>query len=343
MQVVDSAGTVQNSYVYDEWGNTVSETEKVENHFKYAGEIQDKETGLYYLRARYYDPMDGRFLNRDTYEGDISNPTSQNLFTYCGNNPLKYVDPSGHDWGASILVAGSVGRVGSGINDASAPAGIIEMFGPAAINKLLNNPAADKINLGIRLMGIAYKATSPNNTPEQNSIAAVKALGQWMGVKKNYQEFSNVFGSNNAKFLKAFLAGTLPTDKSNHYNLNETNDPQSINEWKNNPYVKQARRQAQNGRNTDKDISSVDAGIATVPSGLFFTNGFDNAPLRNGGFHLTVTVNKAEGKIQFEVRNELTVTSLILHDSDTFGDINTSSGPGHTVKVYYRWEEPLKR
>ncbi|MGE5371936.1 MAG: RHS repeat-associated core domain-containing protein [Solirubrobacterales bacterium] len=101
VQIVDSNGEVVNTYQYDEWGNTTQETEKVENHFKYSGEIFDKETGLYYLRARYYNPQLGRFLNKDTYEGDITNPMSLNLYAYCGNNPLKYVDPTGH-WGIDV-------------------------------------------------------------------------------------------------------------------------------------------------------------------------------------------------------------------------------------------------
>ena len=58
------------------------------------GEVEG--TGLYYLQARYYDPSIGRFLNEDTYEGQIDNPLSQNLYTYVSNNPLIYSDPTGH-------------------------------------------------------------------------------------------------------------------------------------------------------------------------------------------------------------------------------------------------------
>ncbi|WP_239711536.1 RHS repeat-associated core domain-containing protein [Paenibacillus sp. 19GGS1-52] len=70
--------------------------EEISNPFKYTVELYDEETGLYYLRARYYDPSMGRFLNEDTYEGQIDNPLSQNLYTYVSNNPLMYADPSGH-------------------------------------------------------------------------------------------------------------------------------------------------------------------------------------------------------------------------------------------------------
>ncbi|WP_339190355.1 MULTISPECIES: RHS repeat-associated core domain-containing protein [unclassified Paenibacillus] len=96
VQIVDTNGTVVNSYTYDVWGNIVHQTEGISNSFKYAGEIYDEETGLYYLRARYYDPSIGRFINEDTYEGQIDNPLSLNLYTYTINNPLKFIDPSGH-------------------------------------------------------------------------------------------------------------------------------------------------------------------------------------------------------------------------------------------------------
>ncbi|THF73415.1 RHS repeat domain-containing protein [Cohnella fermenti] len=101
VQIVDTAGAIVNSYSYDEWGNLASQSEQISNMFKYAGEVYDSETGLYYLRARYYDPSMGRFINEDTYEGQIDNPLTLNLYTYVGNNPLRYTDPSGHcftDW-----------------------------------------------------------------------------------------------------------------------------------------------------------------------------------------------------------------------------------------------------
>ncbi|WP_019909195.1 RHS repeat domain-containing protein [Paenibacillus sp. HW567] len=95
-QIVDTSGKVVNSYSYDEWGNITNQTEGISNPFKYTGEIYDEETGLYYLRARYYDPNIGRFLNEDTYEGQIDNPLSMNLYTYVENNPINFTDPSGH-------------------------------------------------------------------------------------------------------------------------------------------------------------------------------------------------------------------------------------------------------
>ncbi|WP_411347185.1 RHS repeat-associated core domain-containing protein [Paenibacillus sp. WLX2291] len=100
VQMIGTDGNVVNSYQYDEWGSLTQQKETVGNEFKYAGETYDAETGLYYLKARYYDPAQGRFLNEDTYEGEINNPLSLNVYTYVHNNTLIHADPTGN-WCAS--------------------------------------------------------------------------------------------------------------------------------------------------------------------------------------------------------------------------------------------------
>ena len=90
--ITDCHGTVLNHYAYDAFGNRTVEEETVENRFGFAGEMMDAVTGQYYLRARFYNPVIARFLSEDTYYGD-----GLNLYAYCHNNPVRYVDPSGHE------------------------------------------------------------------------------------------------------------------------------------------------------------------------------------------------------------------------------------------------------
>ena len=54
------------------------------------------ETGTYYLRVRYYDPRIGRFLSEDSEHGNPTDPLSLNLYTYCWDNPLLYIDYTGN-------------------------------------------------------------------------------------------------------------------------------------------------------------------------------------------------------------------------------------------------------
>ncbi len=84
------------TYRYDAYGNTTKSNNTLNNPYQYNAEYTDSSTGLQYLRARYYDSSQGRFTAKDTYLGTILNPLSRNLYTYVENNPLNYVDPSGH-------------------------------------------------------------------------------------------------------------------------------------------------------------------------------------------------------------------------------------------------------
>ena len=84
-------GDVLNSYQYDAFGMSLGTTEKLNNRIRYTGQQYDDVTGQYYLRARYYNPVAGRFMQEDVYQGD-----GLNLYAYCGNNPVVYDDPSGY-------------------------------------------------------------------------------------------------------------------------------------------------------------------------------------------------------------------------------------------------------
>ncbi|WP_018756419.1 polymorphic toxin-type HINT domain-containing protein [Paenibacillus terrigena] len=109
VELRDEAGNILNQYSYDIWGKPINQTEQVHNPFRYSGELWDDTTQLQYLRARWYDPSIGRFINEDTYEGEQNNPLSLNLYTYVSNNPLIYFDPSGHFLILSSGVGGDSG------------------------------------------------------------------------------------------------------------------------------------------------------------------------------------------------------------------------------------------
>ncbi len=84
----DGTKTVKR-YTYDAYGNAIRDNEEDDNPYRYCGENYDEETGLYYLRARYYDPSIGRFMSEDPAQDGL------NWYVYCYNNPLKYIDKNG--------------------------------------------------------------------------------------------------------------------------------------------------------------------------------------------------------------------------------------------------------
>ncbi|WP_185652655.1 RHS repeat domain-containing protein, partial [Clostridium sp. DJ247] len=91
VNLTDILGNIVNSYSYDAFGNTLEASEQVHNRFRYSGEQFDSVTNQYYLRARFYNPVVGRFTQEDEYRGD-----GLNLYAYVGSNPVNYFDPTGY-------------------------------------------------------------------------------------------------------------------------------------------------------------------------------------------------------------------------------------------------------
>ena len=85
--ITNDAGVVVQAYEYDEWGNIANGS--AVSGYAYTGREWDPETGFYYYRARYYDPVLARFISEDP-AGDGPNP-----YVYCGNSPTNAVDPLG--------------------------------------------------------------------------------------------------------------------------------------------------------------------------------------------------------------------------------------------------------
>jgi RHS repeat-associated protein len=95
--VTDVNGNIVAQAHYDPWGNRITSSGSLVQPFRYAGYYYDEETGLYYLKNRYYSPVLGRFLTRDGI-GYIrhSDPQTLNLYSYAGNNPVNLTDPTGN-------------------------------------------------------------------------------------------------------------------------------------------------------------------------------------------------------------------------------------------------------
>ncbi|MBK8127145.1 MAG: RHS repeat-associated core domain-containing protein [Elusimicrobia bacterium] len=82
-----------------------------ETAWRFTGQRQDDGTGLYYFNARYYDPALGRFITPDTMVQAPYDPQTLNRYTYCRNNPVNLVDPSGN----SFSLNRTINRVGKSL------------------------------------------------------------------------------------------------------------------------------------------------------------------------------------------------------------------------------------
>ena len=116
LQRIDSKGEITETYLYDGRGSVVGSVNEnnqfvsysytaygelmpdspTPNVYGYNAEATDYETGLQYLRARYYDTSVQRFVQEDDYRGDYTSPASLNRYVYVQGNPVMRIDPSGY-------------------------------------------------------------------------------------------------------------------------------------------------------------------------------------------------------------------------------------------------------
>ncbi|HEX9938189.1 MAG TPA: RHS repeat-associated core domain-containing protein [Longimicrobium sp.] len=106
LALTDSAGTVKNQYRYSPYGVAELVSETVANPLRYAAREWDADAGLYFNRARWYDPQFQRFVSQDPIgiEGGL------NLYAYADNDPVNANDPSG------LVVCVDLGRLRWGVD-----------------------------------------------------------------------------------------------------------------------------------------------------------------------------------------------------------------------------------
>jgi RHS repeat-associated protein len=103
--LTNTSGVVNQTYIYDSFGNISSTTGTFVQPFRYTGREFDTETGLLYYRARYYDASTGRFPSEDSARWAGS---GVNFYIYSMNNPTNFRDPTGH----TVGVEGSLQDIG---------------------------------------------------------------------------------------------------------------------------------------------------------------------------------------------------------------------------------------
>ena len=98
MRLIDSAGETKATYSYDPYGQVLRANGAMAevNPLQYRGYYCDADTEFYYLQSRYYDPEICRFVNYDRYASTGNGFIGQNMFSYCNNNSITYIDRAGY-------------------------------------------------------------------------------------------------------------------------------------------------------------------------------------------------------------------------------------------------------
>jgi RHS repeat-associated protein len=119
--------------------------------YKFTDQEHDSSTGLYNYDARFYDPVIGRFIMADTVVPEWDNPQSMNRYSYCLNNPLIYIDPSGHtttgesfdEWGYDAYSSGNYIEAYMWAFGSTA----WSFFGMESVSKVYDNAITDRNDL----------------------------------------------------------------------------------------------------------------------------------------------------------------------------------------------------
>ena len=131
--------SIEAIYIYDAWGNhqVYKSSGLIDNDpysigninpLRYKGYYYDKETNLYYLMSRYYDPSIGQFISPDDYTYlDINKVSGYHLYAYCNNNPVMNEDPDGHmpDWAKWIIGGATIVGIGIATFFTGGAAGVV--------------------------------------------------------------------------------------------------------------------------------------------------------------------------------------------------------------------------
>jgi RHS repeat-associated protein len=182
---VNAVGGVIASFRYRAYGQTAQTNgSSTPSYLGYAGQLLD-QSGLYYLRARWYDPVSGRFASRDAQAGSPNRPGTLNLYHYAGANPVMNSDPSG-----TFCILGSV----RGTATFGSPPPLIGTWLQAsatfALGVGLCIDSAEGLTVGGFYSGGAFVKTPYFSASTQ--AGPTWALGAYAGVSPN-------FGSNNAR------------------------------------------------------------------------------------------------------------------------------------------------
>ena len=165
---------ITDTYAYDSFGILVTNTGTTTNFYRYSGEQYDPTLGLTYLRARYVNTGTGRFINRDSFEGNADEPMSLHRYLYAHDDPVNNIDPSGNEIEA-VLTAISISG-GLAANNAAPTAKAKDAA--KALTKLKFSPKNKDAGIVERLLLAESKTPfSPGGFNKSEVFQGMSAIG----------------------------------------------------------------------------------------------------------------------------------------------------------------------
>jgi RHS repeat-associated protein len=194
--VTDANGDIEQTFAYDIFGELRKASGSGGATYTFTGEENDHD-GLVYLRARYYEPMTGRFTSRDPFPADAVDTQTFNRYVYVKNNPTNYVDPSGEVAFLAALAAPEGVAAAAAIGTALvAAAPYVKATGQAVtalLQRSINAHLSEQSGRNGARSSAAKQGSGPtnpgNNGPDPNRFSK---YGRWLlSIPKLGHIFSN--------------------------------------------------------------------------------------------------------------------------------------------------------
>ncbi|MDO8663129.1 MAG: SpvB/TcaC N-terminal domain-containing protein [Candidatus Omnitrophota bacterium] len=197
--ITDKDGNQIGLTEFTPYGSISKQSGSYDPKYKFNGK-ELESTGLYFYGARYYDQELGRFISADTIVQASYDPQSLNRYSYCRNNPINYIDPTGHWWFIGIIVGAILGGVSSAVNNQPVWQGALMgalggalVAGGAALATEMGLSAGLGATIGGIVGGVASSAVNGGNI-------GVSALTGGLGAGIGYGLGSWASGWNSGSF-----------------------------------------------------------------------------------------------------------------------------------------------
>jgi choice-of-anchor C domain-containing protein len=201
--LTDVSGNVTDTYSYEAFGNLVGQMSSTANVYLYAGEQRDGDVGFYYLRARYHNSMQGRFLSNDPASGVLFDPPSLHRYLYTANDPIGKADPTGEKYTLTELgLVSAIGGILGGLSTrvanyalgrpttkASLAVGIVTGAALGPLSLLYAEIGALAVAYGtVSSLGVGVEVfLSDTSTPGQKAAAGALVLATVAGAAVAYK------------------------------------------------------------------------------------------------------------------------------------------------------------
>ncbi len=179
--VTDSAGKTVYNADYLAFGTQFAKDGDFDETHGFTGKEYDSDTGLYYFAGRWYDPDLGRFISEDP----VDDPNSPNLYSYCANNPLSNIDPTGYDLASTIssvcsAISSAFSSIGSAISSAASSFGRAISSAVSSVSRAISNvvsSVANAINSAVssacNALSNAWNKMTGNDGPGNDTSEAI--------------------------------------------------------------------------------------------------------------------------------------------------------------------------